>query len=96
MAKKAKQPQTLYDKVNKIDPQFAAEVHSLTDEQLKEKIMQISKYESELEDAKAQDPDLKEARERVQVAMESYKEPLKASKLKKKLVLQILTERGKV
>lgn len=87
---------TLYDKVNKVDPEFASSVHTMTDDELKNKLMHLNKYESEMEDAKQNDQELREAKERVKVAMESYREPLKASKLKRKFILQILSERGKV
>lgn len=95
MARKPKGPVTLYDKVNKLDPAFAAEVYSFTDDLLKQRLVDLTKTEEELSDAKEKDPDLAEARERLKTANESYREPLKASKLKKKLILQVMSERGK-
>lgn len=95
MARKPKGPVTLYDKVNKLDPAFASEVYSLTDDLLKSKLVDLAKYEEEMLDAKEKDPDLAEARQRLKTANESYREPLKANKLKRKLLLQVMAERGK-
>jgi hypothetical protein len=85
---------SLIDQVRDIDSGFADEVYALTTEALKEKVISLDKYALELEEAKKADPDLAAKREAVKTANESYAEPLKASKLKRKLIFQILQERA--
>lgn len=95
MAKKAKGPKTLFDKVNDVDPTFASEVHLLKDSELNDKLATMAKHQTEIEDAREKDVDLASLREQVKVANETYSEPLKAMRLKRKLIYQILQERGK-
>jgi hypothetical protein len=97
MAKKAKKgPKDLYDKVKDIDPYFAEEAYSATDEKLNEKMAGFSKTLTEIEEARDMDESLKQLREQLKVAGQTYSEPIKGIKLKRKLVYKILKERGKV
>lgn len=94
MAPKGKK--SLYDQVNALDAAFASQVFAMSDDALRNKLIELAKYEEELLNAKEQDPDLSSARQALQTALSAYSQPLKASRLKRKLILQILTERGKI
>jgi hypothetical protein len=91
-----KSKKSLIEKVREIDEHFAEEAYSLTDDQLKDKMVSLAKYDEELEVAKENDQDLQEKQEQAKVANETYSVPRKANKLKRKLVLEVLRERGKV
>jgi FtsZ-binding cell division protein ZapB len=95
MAKAPRKAKTLWDKVNEVDPIFASEVHTLKEEELNMKLATYSKQQTEIEDARENDDDLKSKKEQVKVAGETYGEPLKALRLKRKLVYKVLQERGK-
>jgi hypothetical protein len=95
MAKARKQPKTLFDKVNDLDPTFASEVYLLKEEQLNGKLAEMAKHQTEIEDAREADIDLASLKEQAKVANESYSEPLKAMRLKRKLITKVLQERGK-
>jgi hypothetical protein len=96
MAKRGRKAKTTYDKVNELDPGFASEVFSLKDDQLNDKLALMAKHRAEIEEAKTSDESIKRLREELKVAGESYSEPLKGIKLKTKLVIEVLKERGKV
>lgn len=96
-ARKARKgPKSLYDLVKDIDPTFANEIYAMTDSQLNEKLSEMSKHKSELEEAQKEDQDLQSLREQVRVANETYVTSFKALKLKRKLICKTLQERGKV
>lgn len=95
MAKQRKLPKTLFDKVNDLDPTFASEVYTLKEDQLNGKLAEMAKNQTEIEDAREADVDLKSLKEQAKVANETYSEPLKAMRLKRKLITKILQERGK-
>lgn len=90
MAKKL----SLGEKVTELDPDFAKEVVTLTVEQLKEKIVTLTKYSCELEEAKSLDGDLQEKQAQAREAAKSYSEPLTANRLKRRLIVQILKEKN--
>jgi len=95
MAKKAKKgPKSLFDKVNEIDPSFAEEVYALREDQLKEKLVTMARHDTEVEEARKNDTDLQSLREQVKIASQTYSEPLKANKLKRKLIFEVLATRG--
>ena len=94
--RKKKGPKTLVDKVREIDSAFADEVYSMTDEGLRNRVITTSKEDLEIEAAKKDDMDLLSLKEQVKVASETYTEPMKANKLRRKLALQVLGERGKL
>jgi hypothetical protein len=97
MAKKSKKgPASLWDKVNAVDPTFAGEVYALSNEQLKEKLVAMASYRSELEAAKEKDTDLASKREELKTANETYSKPLKAVSLKNSLIIETLKERGNI
>lgn len=88
-------PKTLFDKVKDIDPYFAEESYSATDERLHEKLANGAKEATTLENAMSKDVDLKSLREQAKTAAETYTVPLKAIKLKRQFIYKILEERGK-
>ena len=95
MAKKSKKgPKSIFDKVNEIDPAFAEEVYALREDQLKDKLVTMAKHDTEIEEARKNDTDLLSLREQVKVANQTYSEPLKANKLKRKLIFDVLSTRG--
>lgn len=97
MARKfRKGPKTLFDKVKELDPYFAEEIYSATDEKLNEKLAQMAKDLTTNEIAMAKDMDLKALREQAKTAAETYTVPMRALKLKRQFVYKILEERGKV
>ena len=91
-----KGPKTLFDKVKDKDATFASQVYSMTDEALKAKIISCEEQVETVEEAKENDADMKETKEKLNTMNESYSEPLKTLKLKKRLIMQILKERGKL
>lgn len=91
-----KMPKTLWDKVKDVDETFATEIYSYTDEQLKDRLVTFANEQDKIETAKADDQDLKRLTEEKKTASESYDVPNKGIKLKRKLVLQTLKERGKL
>lgn len=96
MAKAKRGPKTLFDKVKEIDPYFAEEVYSATDDKLNEKLSTIAKEMTTNEIARDNDLDLKRLKEQARVAGETYSVPLKACKLKRQFIYNILKERGKI
>jgi len=93
--RKVRLPKGLWDKVKEVDETFANEVYTLSDVQLKEKVVDMSKYQTELEFAREKDQDLKSKQEQAKIAGETYTTPLKAIKLKRQLVFKVLKERTK-
>lgn len=88
-------PKTLFDKVKDIDPTFIEEVYVLSEDQLKAKLVGMLKEQTDLETAKDSDTDLKQKQEAARVAGETYSVPFKAIKLKRRMIFQVLGERGK-
>lgn len=85
---------TLEDKVREVDANFVDEVLMLSGDQLKERLFGLVKYDEELLDAKTKDGDLKDKKGVYDSALKSYSEPLKANKIKRKLIFQLLETRG--
>ena len=92
--RKNKGPETLEDKVRKIDPDLADGVASMSTDELKNRIVKISQVDEQFEAARRDDQDLKSLQEQLNVARETYSVPLKANKLRRKLILSVLKERG--
>lgn len=91
-----KLPKSLWDQVKEVDEQFATEIYSLTDDQLKEKLINFANEQQLYEDRKSSDPDLKRLTEERKTVADTYDMPLKAIKLKRRLAIQTLRERGKL
>jgi hypothetical protein len=91
-----KGPPTLWDKVNAVDATFASEVYSMSDEALKEKLVQMASHQADIEAAKEADADLERIKEELKTANQTYSDPLKAIRLKRGLSVQVLKERGKL
>lgn len=94
--RKFKAPETLWDKVKKIDEQYATEIYTLTDEAIKEKLVNFANETQLYEDKKSTDTDLKRLTEERKTAADTYDVPLKGIKLKRRLAIQTLRERGKL
>lgn len=94
MAKPRKGPKTTYDKVKDLDPNFIEEVYTMRVEALKERIVTLTSHSMEIEEAKSKDTDLKSKQDAAKEAAKTYSEPLAANKLKRRLIIQILNERG--
>jgi hypothetical protein len=92
--KSEKKPKTVEGKLNDIDKSFVEEIRLGTVEAIKERMIKLDRYESELETAKKEDQDLASKREELKVANQTYSEPLAAIKLKRAFALQVLTEKG--
>ena len=90
MAKK-----TTEEKIREIDGSFVDEAYLATPEQLKEKLLQLATYKEELEKTRSEDEDLKTKKGIYDTAKETYTEPLKAIGLKQKLIVEIMSARGK-
>ncbi len=95
-ARKIRMPKSLWDKVKDVDETFATEIYSLTDEQLKEKLVNFANEQQLYEDKKAGDSDLKRLTEARKTASDTYDVPLKGIKLKRQLTIRTLRERGKL
>ena len=93
--KAPKGPKTLFDKVKEVDEYFVQEVYTLSDDQLRQKLSDISIQTSYEESNRDKDDDLKQKQEVAKEAGKKYSEPINALKLKRKMVFQILSERGK-
>lgn len=83
-------------KLKEIDPYFVESVYSSKDDDLFSKFGSLAKSMTEVENARDNDVDLKTKKEELKVLNETYTEPLKAIKLKRKFIYKILEERGKV
>ena len=94
MAKRARGPKTLTDKVRDIDPDFILAVESFSAEALKTKIVDLTKYQIELLDAKKEDTDLNRILEQKRVAEETYTIPVKGNKLKVNYLVELLKAKG--
>jgi hypothetical protein len=95
MAKRApKGPETLYDKVKKFDEDLAVGVNAMSSDDLKSKLVGLSRDDSAIEDARELDSDLKSIQEELTTAKQTYSVPLKQNKLRRKLILDTLKGRG--
>lgn len=97
MAKISKK-KTLEDKIRDAETgsTFVEEVLSATDDALKDRLMRLAAYDSELETTRERDDDLKSIQEQAKDAGKTYSVPLSVNKLKRKLIVEILNSRGKI
>lgn len=97
MAKRGRKPsgpKTLEDKINSIDVAFVSEVRTSTVESIKERMIKLDRYEVTLLETRKEDMDLRSKKEAAKVAGETYTEGLKATKMKRQFMLQVLSEKG--
>lgn len=94
MAKRGRAKKSLSDKVNEIDPNFLEASQSLTIEQLKNRIVELSKYELAVLSAKKEDLDLQRIQESLAVANEGYKTAVKGTKVKVAYLHELLSSKG--
>lgn len=83
-------------KLKEVDPYFVESIYASKDEDLNAKFGSLAKQMTEVENARENDEDLKTKKEELKVLNETYTEPLKAIKLKRKFIYKVLEERGKV
>jgi hypothetical protein len=86
----------LVAKLKEVDPYFVESIYSSKDEDLNSKFGSLAKQMTEIENARDNDDDLKAKKEELKVLNETYTEPLKAIKMKRKFIYKVLEERGKV
>lgn len=97
MAKKARKgPKSLWDKVNDVDHDFAVAANTMTEEQLKNAIVEMTNEDERSAKAKEEDDDLKHAREELGECNKTYSIPAKKNRLKKQLAIETLQGRGKL
>ena len=89
MAKKSSKD-SFETKVRDLDPYFVDEVLSASPEQLKSKLVEITKYALALQEERDNDEDLKNKKEIAKEAGAVYAEGLKAAKMKSKYIVNLL------
>jgi hypothetical protein len=82
------------DQIEKLYEGFAAEVETLTAEELKARIVRMQETLGESEAHKEANDSLKEARQAVSELAGPYNDVKKAVKLKTKYILELLKEKG--
>lgn len=96
MARRSKRgPMSLFDKIKAIDSEFPEGLVSATDEVLNGKLSDLAKQQTQVEEERALDTDLKSLQEQAKHAASGYNERTNACKLKRRYVYGILKERGK-
>lgn len=97
VAKRIKKgPKSLWDKVNEVDHEFAVAANTMTDDQLKQSIVELTNNDEMLLKAKESDMDLIRAREELGECNKTYSVPAKTNRLKKQLAIETLQGRGKL
>lgn len=94
MAKGRREAKSAEQKMRDLDENFVEEVLALSPEKLNEKLVNLTKYRIELEDAKENDVDLKQAQEQAKEAGAQYSEGFKAIKMKQKYIFNLLGNQG--
>jgi len=94
MARRGRKIKSTYDKLKDVDPQFLEAMQGMQPEGLKQKIVDLTKYQIETSEAKKNDPDLQKITEMKSVAEESYRSALGAIKLKLKFIVETLQSKG--
>jgi hypothetical protein len=89
-------PKPLIEQVRDVDMTLADSVYTMTDEELKSKVVTIANEDAQIVKTRKEDSDLKSLNSQVSEAKKSYSVPLKNNDLKRQLCLQVLTERGKL
>ncbi len=92
--RKAKGPKTLEEKVRDVDAVFVDEIRVLTPDAVKDRLVKLDRYETELLETRKEDMELASLKEKTKTANETYSEPLKAIKLKRQFMLVVLKEKG--
>jgi len=88
MAKK-----NMYEALDDLDPHFIKEVADLSVKDLDAKLVTLAKQDEEIATAMEEDEDLAQKQAISKVAKQSYTIPLKANKLKRRVVVDILRSR---
>lgn len=97
MARRARRgPKSLFDKIKEIDAEWPEGLVSATDETLNAKLSELAKSQTQIEEERAADTDLKALQEQAKHAASGYNERTTACKLKRRYIYGLLKERGKV
>lgn len=91
-----KAPKTTYDKVKEFDADFAATVMVASEEDMKARLLDIAAYDERLAAAKSADPEIASLSNQLKTANQTYKVPLSQNKLKRRLILETLKDRGRL
>ncbi len=90
----SRQKMSVDQKVREEFPEFVAEVSSLETDALNGRLAQLSKALSDNEDAKDNDEELEQAKERASFLGSAYRDTAKAIKLKRRFITGMIRERG--
>lgn len=82
------------DQIQESNPEFLEEVASLGKEALEHRIAELAKAEAAVNKAKEDDSGLQDLKDQVKIASAPYSETKKAIKLKIKLLLELLEDKG--
>jgi hypothetical protein len=93
--RKAKGPKSAFDQIKEIAPEWADNVLTLKDEELKNMLARLELECKQIEEAKKADPDLPTMTEQLKALRETYTVPLKTNRLKQRIAAVLLEERGK-
>ncbi len=88
-------PQPKKVKQDLVSEEFKSVVVSMSDSELKEKVVNLSRNEGEILKAKKDDEELNETKDRLKEMTTPYAEALKKVKVERAYVHTILEERGK-
>lgn len=83
------------DPYSKITKDERDEMDKLDEDQLNKKIAQVAKNDSAMEEARKMDEDLEQAKERLKVCQEPYKESRAANKQRIAYLRSLLSGKGK-
>ena len=92
---KGRKSKTLHDKLKEVDPQFLDNVMALDGGRMGDKIIELAKYQNEIEEARKEDLDLNRILDQKKVAEEVYVQGLKVNKMKIKYLVESLKAKGK-
>lgn len=92
---KGRKAKSTYDKLKELDPQFLEATESLDVEHLDAKIVELTKYQLQVTEAKKEDPDLQRILEEKRTAEEGYRQSLGGNRLKIKYIVELLKSKGK-
>lgn len=87
---------SLEEKINDLDQFFIESLQGSQSDDLKNKLVDLDRYEGDLINQKEDDEDLKQKQEIAKEAGKVYSEGFKAIKLKRQYILRMLSDQGKL
>jgi hypothetical protein len=94
--RKPKGPMSLWDKVKAVDENFAVGINAMSEKDIREKLVTMANEDNTFEKSREDDSDLRSLREQLKTAGQTYTVPLTNNKLRRRLCLQTLKERGQL